>query len=85
MTKLSPNAELIADALFKHYNSDAKDTKSFDVFSNFPFSGDELMSYCKELENNSMVLIEYSDEDQMYLYIMPNLVSYKTNGTFITT
>ena len=85
MTKLSPKAELIADALFKNYNSDAKDTKSFDVFSNFPFSGDELMSYCKELENNSMVLIEYSDDDQMYLYIMPNLVSYKTNGTFITT
>lgn len=81
MSKLTPNAELLVDALYEHYNSNVESSKYFDDFSKLPFSGDELSRCCSELEKYGLVLIEEYSDGAPYLYIMFELLTYKDTGT----
>ena len=81
MSKLTPNAELLVDALYEHYNSNAESSTCFDDFSKLPFSGDELSRCCSELEKYALAIIEEDSNGAPFLCIMPELLMYKDTGT----
>lgn len=70
---LSPNARKIALLEAIHYNSDRSDCMEFDAFEQFNLSDDELLSACKEIEDQEIASIEYDDDGNMYLHANPSI------------
>ena len=72
---LSENAQKIMKAAYIKDCSDREDCNEFDDFAPFNLSHEELMSACQELEDNHYVIIEYSLDNEMYLYMLPQILS----------
>ena len=74
MYGLSDTAFTIIQAVLSHYNEDGPNCKEFSDFEQFNLSNDDLLKYCNELENESFVIIEYDDDNNMYLYMTSKIL-----------
>ena len=75
MYGLSENAQIIMQTVYDRYKSDyGKITYLYDL-DRIGFSKEELMKGCQELEDRDFVIIEYDDDDMMYLYMLPKILN----------
>ena len=62
----------IMKAVYKNYEEN--DSKDFDNFSIFNYSNDDLIKYCKELDDNRYVFLENDPDGTKYLYMLPKIL-----------
>ncbi|MGN1196888.1 MAG: hypothetical protein ACI4TA_04750 [Acetatifactor sp.] len=79
MSKLSPNAEKLADIMYESYQR-PDGSKEFSDFSGLGMDESQLRECFDELEKFGLAISEEYDDGQPYLYILYGLIQYKDTG-----